>query len=180
MQIALSNSVIRRWSSSAFYPALTIAGLGIALLAGAYAFEYLGGLKPCALCLEQRVPWMVLIVLGGAIIAAGRANTPQGLTIVLFVIAAGVALYGAYLGGFHAGVEWKWWPGPTVCSAGGLDLGGRDGGLLGGLSSADVVRCDEIPWSLFGLSLAGYNFLFSLLAAGLALAGAGTQLKEAR
>ncbi len=158
-------------------PGLAIAGLGFALLAGAYAFEYLVGLKPCPLCLEQRGPWFALIAVGGAIYGAGNAKAPRTVVMALYAAALVIALWGAYLGAFHAGVEYKWWPGPQSCTGGGLEL---DGGLLNNLSSSEIVRCDEIPWALLGVSLAGFNFLFSLVAAGLAGLGLRTSLTEAR
>jgi len=162
---------VRRSAQHPLFPAMAIAGLGIALLLGAYAFQYLGGLKPCPLCLEQRWPWRVLIVVGAAIVAAHSLKAPFWVSVALYALAAGVALYGAYLGGYHAGVEYKWWPGPKDCSGGPLDLP-TDGPILGGISSSEIVRCDAIVWSLFWITMAGYNFLFSLLAAALAGYGA--------
>ena len=156
-------------------PALGLAALGLALLAGAYAFEYLGGLKPCPLCLEQRVPWFLLIVLGGIVFGAGRANAPRVAMIALYAVAISVTVWSAYLGGYHAGVEYKWWPGPATCTGGGLPTNGP---LLDDLSASEVVLCDVIPWEIFGISLAGFNFLFSLVAIALAGMGLRTALRE--
>ncbi len=177
MNVATLSTQLQRGAAHPLLPGLAIAALGFALLAGAYAFEYLGGLKPCPLCLEQRGPWFVLIALGGAIYGAGNAKAPRNVVTGLYAAALVVALWSAYLGLFHAGVEYKWWPGPTSCTGGSLPV---DGGLLDNLSSSEIVRCDEIPWALFGVSLAGFNFLFSLVAAGLAGLGLRTALTEAR
>lgn len=66
------------------------------------------------------------------------------------------------IGVYHAGVEWKWWPGPSSCSGGGADLSALDGNALLSLDGpAGVVMCDEIVWQLFGLSMAGWNALIS-------------------
>lgn len=176
MNVAMLSSRLQQGATHPVGPGLALAMLGFALLAGAYAFEYLGGLKPCPLCLEQRVPWFVLIALGGAIYGAGSAKAPKTAMIALYVAALGVALWSAYLGGFHVGVEYKWWLGPQACS-GGL---ATEGPLLGGISASDIVRCDEIPWSILGVSLAGFNFLFSLVAIGLAALGLKTAIRESR
>jgi disulfide bond formation protein DsbB len=80
------------------------------------------------------------------------------------------ALGNAVLGGYHAGVEWHWWQGPTDCSGPIVDLGSA-GNLLSRLDSVKVVRCDEVQWKFLGLSLAGYNVLISLLMAALAVRG---------
>jgi len=86
-------------------------------------------------------------------------------------------LGGAALAAYHAGVEWKWWPGPRDCSGPLNPLGG--GNLLEQLQSVRVVRCDEAPWTLLGLSLAGYNFFISLALAGVALWGLTAQRRQA-
>lgn len=162
---------IRRGTSHALFPGAAVAVLGILILGGAYAFQYVGGLKPCALCLEQRVPWFVLIVLGGAATAAQAWSAPRIAIVALYAVIAAVAFWSAYLGFFHAGVEYKWWPAPPTCTA--TDLPGA-GSILGPLSPSQIVRCDEIVWHLFGITMAGFNFLFSLVAAALAGFGGWT------
>lgn len=178
MTITALPDQLQRGFSHPLFPGLAIAALGFVILAGAYAFEYIGGLKPCPLCLEQRVPWFILIALGGAIAGASSAKAPRVVLLTLYAAAIAVGIWGAYLGGYHAGVEYKWWLGPQTCS-GTLTPSG-DGGLLGNLSSSEIVRCDEIPWAMFGISLAGFNFLFSLLAIALAGLGLRAALPEGR
>ncbi|MEQ1863070.1 MAG: disulfide bond formation protein B [Micropepsaceae bacterium] len=170
MTLASLSSGVQRSAQHPLFPAMVIAGLGIALLAGAYAFEYLGGLKPCPLCLEQRWPWRVLILIGAAIVGTHSLKVPAWAVVALYALAALVALYGAYLAGYHAGIEYKWWPGPAECTGGGIVVPG-DSGLLEGLSSAEIVFCDKVAWSMLGISMAGYNFLFSLAAVVLAAMG---------
>ena len=80
------------------------------------------------------------------------------------------ALANAWLGGYHAGVEWKFWQGPTDCSGPVVDLGSA-GTLLQRLDTVKVIRCDEVQWRFLGLSLAGYNVLISLLMAAIAVWG---------
>ncbi|MCE9522448.1 MAG: disulfide bond formation protein B [Alphaproteobacteria bacterium] len=176
MTLASISSGAQRSMQHPLFAALAIAGLGVALLLGAYAFQYLGGFKPCPLCLEQRWPWRVLIGIGAALFVAERVKAPAWVSIGLYVLAAFVALYGAYLGGYHAGVEYKWWPGPKECSGDILVLP-TDGGVFSDLSTSEIVRCDAIVWSLFWISMAGYNFLFSLLAAALAGFGVWKELR---
>lgn len=162
---------IQRGTSHVLFPGAAVAVLSVLILSGAYAFQYIGGLKPCALCLEQRVPWFVLIVLGGAVTTAHVWNAPRIALVALYALIVAVALWSAYLGLFHAGVEYKWWPGPADCAA--TDLPGADS-ILGPLSPSQIVRCDEIVWDLFGITMAGFNFLFSLASAALGGFGAWT------
>jgi disulfide bond formation protein DsbB len=176
MNVAALISLAQRSAAQSSFPAFAMAGLGIGLLLGAYAFEYLGGIRPCPLCLEQRVPWMILIVLGGGIVGARRAGAPQRVMQGIYALAALVAVYGAYLGFYHAGIEYGFWPGPAECSGGGVTLP-TEGGVFEGISASEIVRCDTVAWSLLGISLAGFNFLFSLAAVALAALGV---LREAR
>jgi disulfide bond formation protein DsbB len=74
---------------------------------------------------------------------------------------AGLVMSGA-IGVFHAGVEWKFWPGPSECTGFGYIPGQED------FKPLQIVRCDEAQWRLFGLSLAGYNAIFSFIAAAIA------------
>ena len=124
------------------------------MLLGAYGFEYIGGLRPCTLCYYQRLPFALAVILGLAALLRPALIRPglAGLTLT-FVVSAG-------LGAYHAGVEQKWWPGPQGCTSGDGSAQTVDA-LLAELLATPVVMCDEIPWSLFGLSLAGYNMLIS-------------------
>ena len=147
--------------------AIVIAVVGAMAILGAWLFQYGLGLKPCPLCLEQRYPYyfaipLALLVLLGVTVGASR----KVLLAALFVIAAGM-LWNAGLAGYHAGIEWKWWPGPQDCS-GPIDSLGSASDLLRQLDSINVVRCDEAAWRFLGLSLAGYNVLISLALAAVA------------
>jgi disulfide bond formation protein DsbB len=82
-----------------------------------------------------------------------------------------VFLYGAGLGIYHAGIEWKFWTGPTECT-GTVNPFGGSGDLLSQIQNTSVVRCDEAAWRLFGLSLAGYNAIVSVLLAIVAFCAA--------
>ncbi|MBV8535878.1 MAG: disulfide bond formation protein B [Alphaproteobacteria bacterium] len=139
-----------------------------AILAGAFAFQYLGGLAPCILCWWQRYAHMAAIVLAALALAASRrGSTAPGW---LLVAATGIALLaGTGIAAFHVGVEQHWWAGTAEC---GSQVGGAGGidELRARLLAQPIVRCDEIAWSLFGISMAGYNFLLSLALAGFAVA----------
>lgn len=125
-----------------------------AILLGAYGFEYIGGLRPCTLCYYQRLPFAFAIILGFSALLRPVLIRPGLAALTLtFAVSAG-------LGAYHAGVERKWWPGPQGCTSGGSNAQTVDA-LLAELLATPVVMCDEIPWSLFGLSLAGYNMLIS-------------------
>ncbi len=139
-----------------------------AVILAALGFEHLGGLAPCPLCLEQRYAYyggVPALFLALVLLAAER---PRVAALVFMLVAAGF-LANAALGTYHAGVEWKLWPGPQTCSGTAVQpLGSGSGGVLGSLSNAHVVRCDEIPWQFLGLSLAGWNVVASLMLAGCA------------
>lgn len=138
--------------------AILVAGLGSAgLLAAAFGFQVLGGLPPCELCLWQRWPHAVAAVIAVLALAAGGRVLPvAGLLAMLAAVGLGI---------FHVGVEQGWWVFVSSCTQ----------GSIAGLSGADLlnpdaalpapVRCDEIAWSLFGISMAGWN---ALASAGLA------------
>lgn len=119
------------------------------LLLGALAFQFLGGLAPCRMCHWQR--WAHLGVIGLAALAlVGPRLLPAALAAM--AASAGLAL-------FHVGVEQRWWDGP------GCALPVRPGDdLFGSLVAAPIARCDQIPWSLLGLSMAGWNMVVSAVA----------------
>jgi len=138
-----------------------------AVLGSAYAFQYWGGLAPCILCWWQRYAHM------GVIAFAALALLPvgPGLRAALLLGAAATALAGAGIAAFHVGVEQHWWQGTAEC---GSTFGPATSieEMRQRLLAQPVVRCDEVVWSLFGISMAGYNILISLaLAAFAAMAG---------
>ena len=139
----------------------------VVALGGAWIIEYGFGYLPCALCLEQRVPYYFGIPLAvGAFFMAGAGLSRQaGLALMAFGL---LFAYGAGLGAYHSGVEWGWWPGPDACSgAGGLELDA--GKLFDNLGKTTPPSCTEAALRIFGLSLAGYNVLISAPLAILAI-----------
>ena len=156
--------------------ALVAAG-GAATILGAYFFQYVLKLPPCPLCLDQRIAYYVSIPLAVVLAFAAARQAPRPLLAAGFAVIALAMLFNAGLALFHAGVEWKWWPGPRECSGPINDLG-AGGDLLSQLQTVSVVRCDEAAWRFLGLSLAGYNVLISLVLAAIALVGAAAAWKS--
>jgi disulfide bond formation protein DsbB len=150
--------------------ALAIFVIAAATLCGAWFFQYVLKYPPCALCLEERIPYHIVIPLALLMTIAALAGAPQKLLTTGFVVIVIVVLGGAGLSVYHAGVEWHFWQGPTDCSGPISDIK-TGGALLSQLRRINVVRCDEAAWRLFGISLAGYNALISLLIAALAACG---------
>ena len=143
---------------------LLAAAGSAALLAGAFAFQYIGLLAPCALCLWQRWPHAVAVLIGLLALAMpGR---------VLPVLGAVAALTTAAIAGFHVGVEYGWWDGLATCSGGSINGVAMDDLLNPDVAMAAPVRCDAVAWSLWGISMAGWNLLLSLGLAGVWLAAA--------
>jgi disulfide bond formation protein DsbB len=136
-----------------------------AVLGSAYTFQYWGELPPCILCWWQRYAHMG--VLAFAVLALLPVGS--GLRAVLLLGAAVTALAGAGIAGFHVGVEQHWWQGTAEC---GSTFGPATSieEMRQRLLAQPVVRCDEVAWSLFGISMAGYNVLISLALAVFAAA----------
>jgi disulfide bond formation protein DsbB len=156
------------------FPGLALLGLSNFIIIGAWTFQIVGGLAPCPLCLDQRVPWYLLIFTASALTYGLFNGWARQILAAMFAVALLLALWAAYEGLFHAGVEYKWWKGPATCTGGGVVSPTID---LEQLRKTVVPMCDVAPWSLFGISLAGFNFLFSLVGAGLAALGLGRVLK---
>lgn len=143
----------------AMMPVLAVLASAITL-AIAHGFEHIGGLRPCALCLEQRGAYWVAIGFGLAAALAYRRDDLK-TTLVPRLLIAGMTLalgYGAYIAGFHTGVEADWWEGPASCTSTGV----RSLEEMLKDTASDIVMCDEVPWALFGISMAGYNFVIAL------------------
>jgi disulfide bond formation protein DsbB len=137
---------------------ILLAMLGSAgLILVALAFQYLGGLAPCALCHWQRWPHFAAIPIGAAALVLPGVLLP--------IAGALAAATSGGIGVYHTGVERGWWPGPDTCSAG--PVGGMSADqLLDQIMAAPLVRCDEVAWQMLGLSMASWNAVASF---GLAL-----------
>jgi disulfide bond formation protein DsbB len=167
----------RRTASPALVAALAVLVIAAATIAGAWYFQLVLGLQPCPMCLEQRYAYYLAVPLAAVVALAAGIHAPRGLLICGLVILAFAALGNAVFGAYHAGVEWKFWPGPSDCTGPVGNLGSA-GSLLDRLDSVKVVMCDEIQWSFLGISLAGYNALISLLMAAIAVWGVGRSVRQ--
>jgi disulfide bond formation protein DsbB len=155
----------------ALWALLVLVAGTAATIAGFLFFQYGLGYLPCPLCLDQRIPYYVALPLAAALAFAAYAGAPRWMLIGGLLVIAAAMFIGGGIAIYHAGVEWKWWAGPTECS-GPLGNFGSAGNLLETIETTRVVRCDEAAWRLFGLSLAGYNVLVSAVLAAVALWGA--------
>jgi disulfide bond formation protein DsbB len=146
------------------------AFVSAAMLATAHGFQHFG-YDPCGLCLRQReVYWAALAVALAGLALAYLRKAPLWLVSLLL---GGVFLAGAIVAGFHAGVEWKWWPGPASCS--GLAPTAVEVGDLVAILDGAKIRapaCDEAAWRMLGLSMAGWNALVSAGLVALSLLAA--------
>jgi disulfide bond formation protein DsbB len=138
-----------------------------AVIVTAWGFQ-LAGYVPCPLCLQQRWAYYAVVPLSGLLLGLLLVDPRRGGIVRRgLLLVALITTAGAILAAYHAGVEWKWWPGPTTCAFG--------AGLSGGLPNLDTARaisCDEAQWRFLGLSFAGWNVVVSLVVVGLALWGA--------
>jgi disulfide bond formation protein DsbB len=167
---AAHSAQVRSSADPAVIAALAIAAVAAATLAGAWFFQLVLDIRPCPLCLEQRYAYYLAVPLALLVAFVAARGAPRQVVLAGFALLLFAALANAWLGGYHAGVEWKFWEGPTDCSGPVADLGSA-GTLLQRLDTVKVIRCDEVQWRFLGLSLAGYNVLISLLMAVMALWG---------
>jgi len=131
--------------------------LGLATIAGAWGSQLFGGLVPCELCLEQRMPYYWGLPLLALLLILWH-RLPRAVWYVGMVLVLLTFVWSTYLAGYHAGVEYGFWPGPTACTGTGVDVSFSD---LTNINAARVVPCDKIQFSLFGVTLAGANTLIS-------------------
>jgi disulfide bond formation protein DsbB len=158
-QARLHRSLTRRTALAAILLAAA------ATIAGALIFEHGFGLRPCKLCLQQRIPYYLAMPLAAvAIVLPPRWQQAALLGLALvFVVSAGLGIH-------HAGVEWGFWLGPSDCGGTPAAQAGSMGDFLNQLQTTRVVSCTEAAWRFLGLSLAGWNAVISLGLAGLAVA----------
>jgi disulfide bond formation protein DsbB len=163
----------RWWSITAFACALILLGFAH------YLQEY-QGLNPCHLCYKQRdIYWISVGVSGVASVWAlftGAKGPPRVFSFVLFAI----FFTGAAIATYHAGAEAHWWQGPQSCTSDGKEVSLDDiAALMSGVSKPKAPQCDQVVWSLWGLSMAGWNAVISFGLAGVSLI-ASMRLRFAR
>jgi disulfide bond formation protein DsbB len=160
------NSFLDRWRLCALLAAA-------AMLAIAHAFQTFGGYAPCTLCLRQReVYWVAAGIAAAFMVIVRLPGGPRWREISCWILAL-VFLVGAGVAAYHAGAEWKFWPGPTTCASGGGGVSVESmAALLDGTDRIRPPACDEAAWVFAGLSMAGWNVVISLILAGLSVAAA--------
>lgn len=142
---------------------LTLSAAAAGVLAAVYIAQYGLGLQPCELCHYQRIPYFAALGLGAASFALKYPRAVVGAMGACFAA-------GAALAAFHVGVEQHWWEGLSSCSAF-LDASDITK-LAEQIKNGPRARCDDIAWSMFGISMAGYNFIVSIALAAAALKSA--------
>jgi disulfide bond formation protein DsbB len=159
---SLRRAAIRSWPLTAAFASAVILGI-------AHAFETFGGLAPCELCLKQRQGYWAALILGLIGFVLIRLVRGRRMFTAVGVVLALVFLGEAVLAAYHAGVEWKFWPGPQECTGGARASAAAISNLLGG-ARITGPRCDVAAWVFLGLSMAGWNVLLALALAGISLA----------
>ena len=148
--------------------ALAITGMALATVAAVWAFQF-AGYTPCELCLQEREPFYASLAVGLAAAIVARMGNRRltrvsfGLLALVFAVSTGLAAY-------HAGVEWKFWAGPSGCT-GAVQAPAAVNDFLKQLDTVKVVRCDAAALRILGLSLAGWNVLVSLALLALSVYG---------
>ncbi|PHP65567.1 disulfide bond formation protein B [Zhengella mangrovi] len=158
-------------SRTATWTALFLAFAMAAVVLSALGFEHIGGYIPCALCLEQRLPYYIGAPLMLATFLLGRFGSPALLVRLLLAAGAGLMLWGLVLAVYHSGVEWHFWAGPTDCTSVAPVTPGSVEELLSGAVNKRPPSCDEAALRVLGLSMAGWNALASAFLAAVAIRG---------
>lgn len=137
---------------------LILTAFSVASILGAWGFQYIGDMAPCKLCYTQRYPHWAAAGIGIIVLVTGWQ--------LLAWLGGLAALTTSLVGFYHSGVERKLWEGPTSCTSSGIEgLSAED--LMAQIMSAPLVRCDEIPWQMLGVTMANLNAVGSFLVAGL-------------
>jgi disulfide bond formation protein DsbB len=157
--------------------AVAIAIIAAATIAGAWFFQLVLDIVPCPMCLEQRWAYYAIIPLALLIVLGAKMGAPRAVLFAGLALIALAALGNAGYGAYHAGVEWKFWQGPTDCT-GPVGNFGKAGSLFDQLDKVKVIRCDEVQFRFLGISLAGYNALISALMALIAAWGMARTAKR--
>lgn len=161
MRCAAFCKLTDRFLFNPFWSALLLFGLSALALGGAYFSQFVLGMLPCSLCLLQRIPHSLIVVTSLIALFLERRGKAKPAAFMIFLCGL-FALSGAAIASYHVGVEQHWWT--SFLEACAADFSSGD--LLATIEKTAAVRCDVVPWSLFGISMAGYN---ALLSAGMAV-----------
>ena len=139
-------------------PALLLALASAGVLGAAFVFQYGFGYQPCILCIWQRWPYAAVLAFSITTLAFPRW---RGVGDALLVASGFALLANVGIASYHVGVEQHWWAGLDACTGGAAEARSVES-LKAMLAGPPPARCDQIPWELFGLSMAGYNALYAL------------------
>ena len=160
MRCALLCKIMELFLTRPRATGLLVACISLSALAGAYFFQYVVGLAPCPLCLYQRIPHAMIVVLG--LIISALSKRPKAAALVILLVSF-TYMAEATLAFYHAGVEQHWWR--SFLEACTMQVDGTSNNLLQQIEQTKAVRCDTIPWQMFGISMAGYNATLSAIMA---------------
>ena len=170
--MAALSPMLKTWRWPAI--ALTLAAI---MLATAHAFERFAFLLPCQLCLRQREVYWAVIAMAATGLVLWNIRQNRRFMVAFNIMLALVFLTGAVVAAYHAGVEWKWWPAPTGCVEGAVDV--MNLSLDGIDERTATASCLDAPWRMLGLSMAGWNAIVSLILSAISFAAAAVALPKA-
>jgi disulfide bond formation protein DsbB len=156
-------------SAACLAPALAL-GVSLTALAAAYGSQYWGGLTPCVLCLYQRAAYGAVTLFAASALGFALKNREKSARFLTRLCALGF-LTGAGIAFYHVGVEQHWWTGSEACVGAAARNAQTIEELRAQLMAAPLTRCDDVAWSLFGISMAGYNVFVSLVLAAAMVVG---------
>ena len=153
---------------SARHLSLGVVVISVGALAFAFTAQYGFGLEPCILCIYQRIPFAINIIFGLLALFMVSGNHMQVWLLRLCGLAF---LIGGVIAFYHVGVEQHWWQSAASCGGKPITSAITPDQLLKSLQQAQPKACDDVDWTLFGLSMASYNVAFSLGLGILTLVG---------
>jgi len=170
--MATTSLAVPSASRSMLWPALLLTVGMTAVILSALGFEHIGRYVPCALCLLQRWPYYIGIPIGILAILSSALNAPPAVTRTLLLLVGLSMLISAGMGVYHAGVEWKFWEGPSTCATSVDAIAKNANDLFADINTQHGPSCTDASLRVLGLSFAGWNVITSLVLAGIAIYGA--------